>query len=211
MFRPLPSMPDPATARFAISRTLPPDRRAEVARLYWQAFGGKLGRILGPEPRAMAFLLRAIRDDHCLLAVAPDGQVLGVAGYKTRQGSFAGGSVDDLHAVYGRFGTAWRLALLRLLQRDVEHARFLMDGLCVLPEARGQGVGRALLAAICDEAAARGYAEVRLDVVDTNDRARALYEREGFRPVATEGIGPLRYVFGFASATTMIRPSGSTG
>jgi ribosomal protein S18 acetylase RimI-like enzyme len=82
-----------------------------------------------------------------------------------------------------------------------------MDGLCVDTAARGQGVGRALLAAIAAEAARRGYAEVRLDVIDSNLRARALYEREGFVAVGGQRIGLLRHVFGFAEAITMVRPS----
>ena len=79
-----------------------------------------------------------------------------------------------------------------------------MDGIFVEPAARGRGVGTLLLQAIANEAAQRGYAEVRLDVIDTNDRARALYERRGFRPVKTNSTGLLRHVFGFRSATTMV-------
>jgi L-amino acid N-acyltransferase YncA len=80
-----------------------------------------------------------------------------------------------------------------------------MDGLFVAPEARGQGVGTALIDAITVEAKRRGYEEVRLDVIDTNPRARALYLQEGFKEVGTHSIGWLRVFFGFKSATTMVR------
>ena len=68
------------------------------------------------------------------------------------------------------------------------------------------GVGTRLLAALYDEAAERGYRSVRLDVVDANWRARALYERQGFVATRTESLGMLRFLFGFASSTTMVRP-----
>jgi hypothetical protein len=42
-------------------------------------------------------------------------------------------------------------------------------------------------------------------VVDTNPRARALYEREGFRVISETRMGVLRHVFGFESAATMVR------
>jgi ribosomal protein S18 acetylase RimI-like enzyme len=42
-------------------------------------------------------------------------------------------------------------------------------------------------------------------VVDTNWRAKALYARLGFKIEKTASIGPLRHVFGFAAATTMVR------
>lgn len=187
-----------------VQRGLPQDQRGAAAVLYWQAFGGKLGQVLGPDARALAFLERVIRADHAIVALQ-DGRIVGLAGFKTPYGAFAGGSMADLRLVYGPLGSLWRAALLRLLGRDVDNARFLMDGICVAREARGQGIGSLLVEAICDEARNRGYAEVRLDVVDTNWRARALYERLGFRQGGVEHIGPLRHVFGFQSATMMVR------
>ena len=73
-------------------------------------------------------------------------------------------------------------------------------------EARGQGIGSALMQAICDEGRARGYLAVRLDVIDTNWRAKALYARLGFEVEKTESIGALRHVFGFSGTTTMVKP-----
>jgi len=75
----------------------------------------------------------------------------------------------------------------------------------VAPEARGSGVGTALLDAIVDEARRRGYAQVRLDVVDTNPRAKALYRHVGFREVKTVRIGLLRHIFRFNASTAMVR------
>ena len=183
---------------------LPRDQRRAAAELYWQAFGGKLGRVLGPDAAALSYLERVIRDDHVFVALQ-DGHLMGLAGFRTAEGSFAGGTADDLRAVYGRAGAPWRGVLLRLLGREVDNARFLMDGICVAPEARGRGIGSRLVEAVCAEASARGYAEVRLDVIDTNWRAKALYERLGFAVAGEERIGPLRHIFGFHSATTMVR------
>ena len=188
----------------AIRHGLPHDRRRAAAELYWQAFGGKLGRVLGPDAAALIYLERVFREDHVLVALE-DGQLVGLAGFKTAAGSFAGGTPDDLRAVYGRSGALWRSTLLRLLGRDVDNARFLMDGVCVARDARGRGIGSRLVEAICTEARHRGYAEVRLDVVDSNWRAKALYERLGFSVAGQERIGALRHIFGFHSASMMIR------
>jgi len=195
-----------ARPTITIHRGLPDHLRPQAARLYWQAFGGKLGRVLGPEPRALRYLTRVLRSDNCLTAYDAEGTLVGLAGFKTDQGTFAGGAESDLIAVYGPVGGRWRAQILRLLNNDSEADRFLLDGLCVSPTARGQGVGTALLEAIAAEGRARGFATLRLDVVDSNTRARALYERMGFTIARTAGIGPLRFVFGFAAAHTMIRP-----
>jgi ribosomal protein S18 acetylase RimI-like enzyme len=189
-----------------LHRGLPEHLRPEAALLYWQAFGGKLGRVLGPEPRAIRYLTRVLRADNCMTAYDAQGTLIGIAGFRTSEGTFAGGSPADLHAIYGPVGGRWRASLLQLLNNDVEPDRFLLDGLCVSPAARGQGVGTALLEAIAAEGRARGFATLRLDVVDSNPRARALYERLGFTIARTAGIGPLRFIFGFTAAHTMIRP-----
>ena len=188
-----------------IHHGLPAHLRGDAARLYWQAFGGKLGRVLGPEPLAFRLLDRVMRADHAIIALSDTGALLGLVGFKSPNGAFAGGGYADLRNVYGMFGATWRAGLLWLLERDLDNDRFLMDGICVADTARGQGVGTALLDAICAEGRKRGYPSVRLDVIDTNARARALYERQGFKPTRTAQIGLLRLVFGFSAATTMVR------
>lgn len=180
--------------------------RPQAARLYWEAFGGKLGRVLGPDDRAIAFFERVIRTDHCLAALDDQGDLIGLAGFKTPSGAFAGGSWADLIAVYGPLGGRWRGFVLRSLNREVDNDRFLVDGICVARGHRGQGIGTLLLAALYDEAEQRGYRSIRLDVIDANWRARALYERQGFLATRTESLGLLKHVFGFAAATTMVRP-----
>ena len=188
-----------------IQHGLPAHLRADAARLYWQAFGGKLGRVLGPDRLALALLDRVMRGDHAIIGLSDQGRLLGLVGFKSPEGAFAGGGLADLRAVYGTVGALWRAGLLWLLERDLDNDRFLMDGICVADGARGQGVGTALLEAICAEGRARGYPSVRLDVIDINPRARALYERQGFVALRTSQIGLLRWVFGFSAATTMVR------
>lgn len=174
-----------------------------VAHMYWQAFGAKLGRVLGPQERGVAFVRAVLDPTHALCARAADGTLLGVSGFKTYKGALVGGTWRDLVQHFGWVGTAWRLPLLALLERDVENERFLMDGIFVRETARGQGVGTLLLNAIALEARQRGYAEVRLDVIDSNPRARSLYERHGFVALPSQNLGLLSHVFGFKTATPM--------
>lgn len=182
--------------------------RPQAALLYWQAFGGKLGRVLGPRSRALRYLERVIRSDLCYSVVTSQGELIGIAGYRLASGSFAGGTWSDLTAVYGHWGGKIRGQLLRrLVGSENEDEGFLIEGICVAEQHRSRGVGSMLLAALYREAAERGYRTIRLDVIESNHRAIALYERQGFRPVRTDRLGhPLRLVFGFAASTAMIRP-----
>jgi len=56
-------------------------------------------------------------------------------------------------------------------------------GILVVVEAvEGRGVGAALIGAAEEWARSRGHATLTLNVFEGNRRARALYERSGFRP-----------------------------
>jgi putative acetyltransferase len=52
------------------------------------------------------------------------------------------------------------------------------------PDARGQGLGKALVAAILERARQAGYREVKLDTMAHLAEAQALYRGFGFAPVA---------------------------
>ncbi|MET8725446.1 GNAT family N-acetyltransferase [Streptomyces misionensis] len=68
------------------------------------------------------------------------------------------------------------------------HAHVLsIQGFAVAEQARGRGVGRALIRATVAEARARGARRLTLRVLGHNTPARKLYESEGF---AVEGVLP---------------------
>ena len=146
--------------------------RPRAAQLYWQAFGKKLGKVLGPDTRALPFFAQILNPDFALCAYDGD-KLLGLAGFKTKDGALTGGSAGDVLRHY-RLGALWRLPLLAMLERESPAHELCMDGICVSAEARGQGLGTRLLTAIKVEAQAQGKSQVRLDVININPRARAL-------------------------------------
>jgi len=71
-----------------------------------------------------------------------------------------------------------------------------IGGLGVVPDHRGMGIGRALMARAEEECRREGVEEVSLEVIIGNDQAHRLYERMGYvdtrRYVSAEGR-PARY------------------
>ncbi|MEL7213928.1 MAG: GNAT family N-acetyltransferase [Pseudomonadota bacterium] len=180
--------------------------RPQAARLYWQAFSGKLGKLMRPDAKALAFLEDVMDPAFAISARDDTGRLLGLSGFKTAQGALVGGELEDMQRHYGLWGGLWRGVLLSVLERDLEEGILLMDGICVDAAARGHGVGTLLMGTILEEARRRGLSQVRLDVIDSNPRARALYERLGFQAGATESYAWLKPLFGFKSATRMTHP-----
>ena len=58
-----------------------------------------------------------------------------------------------------------------------------IEDLFVAPEARGAGVGGALLSAVAARAVERGYGRMEWSVLDWNEPAIGFYQRLGGRPV----------------------------
>lgn len=196
---------------YRIKRCLPEHLRTDAARLYWSAFGAKLGRVLAPEDRALHFIARAIDPSHVYCAISSDGELLGVAGFRTPHGTFVGCEQAHLRASYGRPGGMWRMACLAVLGGDHEHRAMIVDGISVRPDMRGSGIGAALIEALCHTARRRGYGQLRLDVVAENTRARALYERIGFVVTHRRSRRLTAMLFRFRTVLIMRRDLGDLG
>ena len=82
-----------------------------------------------------------------------------------------------------------RLGFPTLLASNA-HVRQI-QGLAVAAEARGAGVGRALLRAVQEEARKLGARRITLRVLGHNTPARGLYESEGF---VVEGVLPEEFL-----------------
>ena len=66
----------------------------------------------------------------------------------------------------------------------------------VLPEDRGRGVARELLAALEDAARGLGYAIARLDTGPRQAHAERIYRAAGYRPIGNFNLNPVASFFG---------------
>lgn len=189
---------------YVLCRLTDTDRRA-AADLYWRGFHGSLGRILAPEPLAVAFLEQAIRPEFGLAVTERGGPILGVAGFKAPEGGFIQAGFPEIRNVYGTMGTLWRGPLLELYDRAPVPDQMLVDGICVAEHARGRGIGTLLTNGILSEARNRHLPKVQLEVARDNLRARALYERLGFVATNCSRGGFLGPLTGFGASISMIR------
>jgi ribosomal protein S18 acetylase RimI-like enzyme len=90
-------------------------------------------------------------------------------------------------------GAAVGYALVTFHDEDDSHAtgsRFAeLNSLAVTEDARGGGVGTALLREVYRQVRAAGVEEMVIGVLATNEPAMRLYEREGFRPWVVYTLG----------------------
>ena len=189
-----------------ISRGLAEQYREQAALLYMEAFRPLLQPLLGDGPRSLDLLARSMNPTHAFAATGAGG-LAGLAGIQDAAGSLLDIGLPQMIRSYGLPGGSLRyLAMALMLSRSRQPGSLLMDGIAVAPECRGQGIGTQLLQAVCEHARDSGYRDVRLDVLDNNPRARALYERTGFVAVKERSYPFLQRTFGFSAVTEMRRP-----
>lgn len=163
---------------------------AAAAPLVYSSGPRELDYFLGDAPAFLRFAFERGRGAfafECFTVAEFEGRVVGVLA--------STGAHDTLRR---ELGLAWSLArffklgAFAVIARGLRLSRLVpppkagtlfLSLLGVSEAARGRGVGSRLLRDAVERARAAGYAKVAFDVAVTNDDARRLYERLGFRVV----------------------------
>lgn len=110
------------------------------------------------------------------------------------------GFAKELADLPGRYAPPDGSLLLGMIDNEAVGCvalRKLEEGICemkrlyVKPQARGTGMGKALVDQIIATARQQGYVLMRLDTLDTLSEAISLYQRLGFRQVEPYYDNPL--------------------
>ncbi len=178
-------------------------QRTKAAELYDAAFGAKL-RIAIPDNAARLAILRDGFNPKFAIVALSQGELVGIAGFKTGQGSLTGGiGFGLLKRELGWIGAVRAILVLLLFEREYSPGQLLMDGISVSPKMRGSGIGSKLLHRVIAYAQEQGFGSVRLDVIDTNPAAKRLYERVGFTVVDVDNFPYLKFLLGFSASVQM--------
>ena len=191
---------------FHVVRGIEDRHKRRAAEIYAGAFE----RYFATSPMARRhladILTKAIDPEMAFAAVDRNDRLLGLVGMQIGRRHFVDLGLPQLRARFGLWRGLLILAQLSYMMRVSRRGQLLLDGIATDPTARGKGLGTALLGAVSDFA--RGdFHEIRLDVVDTNPKARRLYERLGFHAARTVKLPIfLSRKIGFTASVTMIKP-----
>ena len=193
-------MPSPLTLQAGFL----PEHRLVAIEIYLQAFGLKLEPLLEPQPGLSEWLSPHLNPRAAFVAKRGDA-LLGILGVNFRGQRLLGLGTRDVLMRYGLANGVLKLLKLALLERTPAAHELLLDGVAVHSEARGMGVGSALLGLADAFARSQNLTTVRLDVVNNNPRARELYERLGFVASRTSSVPDWASFLPFSSSTTMVK------
>jgi len=95
--------------------------------------------------------------------------------------------------------------VFKIFSAKVKHNEIRIDAVAVRDDLRGLSIGTAMLKYFFDFARTEGFEKTYLEVVDTNPRAKKLYERLGFVRKKTNRFYFLTAGAGFSSQDIMYR------
>lgn len=196
-----------STDQLDIRLGLPERCRRQAAEIHYEAFRQKLSLTMGPQEQGISALEKCI-DPELVLVAWYRNQVVGIAGLQYDGRRFLNPATSHLIRELGWLRGLFNVALLTFLPLPQRDGELRLNALSVRSSMRGQGIGTSLLQAVFDLARVNGSSLVQLNVVDTNPRARRLYERMGLVPARTWKCPWLRHAMGFSAVTTMIKRIG---
>ncbi len=188
---------------------LPDPFKNSAVDLYLHAFQDKLYPILGNDSRAQEVLKKNLDATHCLAAVR-DQRLAGILAIKHNNGSFANPTLKTMIRAYGWSSGIYRMLGLALLDYTTAPDEVYIDGIAVVDDMQGSGIGSHLLKMLERMAIRDEIRKISLEVIDTNPRAEALYRRLGFEVIRQRTIRYLNffYKFSFKSSHLMVKVIG---
>lgn len=197
------------TNEITLTDKLNESQKMQASTIVFDGFQKKLASVWlydNDKERMLPCLKACLQFDSGLYALHGD-QVLGVVGINTGH-AFVAPRYKVLKLTYGRWGALWRSFQNFLIFRcfaSFKHEAMHIDLLATAKEARGTGIGTKLLEAAFERAKEQHIEKISITVVDTNPRARQLYERLGFVHVETKDYGKNTASMGFSKESKLVK------
>lgn len=189
---------------------IPENQAVTAANILYEAFHHKFTKIFGPKEQTISLLSEHLCNERIVVALHGN-TVVGVGG-------LIFGGKESIHISFWqlvqklKFGIFRFLVLGWIFYNNVEQNEILVDMLAVAQSMRSKGIGSALMDFIIDFAQSKGYNQVRLFVIDTNEKAKTFYERRGFEEKKIHKvIFPWNKVLEFDRAFEMVYQISSAG
>ena len=165
---------------FIEKQKMNPEDRKDIANIIKDGFWGKMGNYFRNvnSDESIKILEQAITFDKGFY-YKENGIVLGVALLATRNTPY----MNFKRRLRKRLGF-WNGFMLQLgfgTMKPKKEDGLKLEMLAVSPEARGKGVGKKMLDYLRDLALREGFKRITLEVIDSNEKAKHLYVREGYK------------------------------
>ncbi len=188
---------------------LPDEFISSAVRLFLNALKDKMVPIFGNDGRTQDYFEDNLDTKQCLAAIC-DQKLVGILGLQTDSGGFLNPTLKTLVKTYGILDGTFKMGGVIVLHHPTGPDELYVDGVCVVDDMRSLGIGSRLFDLLEKIALKKGIRLISLDVIETNHRAKTLYDQLGFVETKRQSIWPFNFIykFPFKASTEMVKMLG---
>lgn len=182
---------------------VPKNQRIRVAKIFCEAFQDKIRLIFGNNKKAQLLIASSLQDDRILVALK-ENIVVGFAGLQYSNKSYSDPSLNQIIRIYGlETIRVFLFIIINFFNKPKSHQLHL-DTLAVSIQEQKKGIGAKLIQSTIKLAKTKKFSQIKLEVIETNQKAKSLYEKIGFKTAKINKIPyPFSYLIGFRSINEM--------
>jgi ribosomal protein S18 acetylase RimI-like enzyme len=152
----------------------------QAIEIYYCAFKKKIRALIKSKEKALVIYKKSLNADRVLYALL-DEKVAGIIGLHYDNKNFMEIRYRDLREYFNPVFSYFIYFVYKRMSPKLKNDVMRIDSIAVEVIARGQGIGSILIEKVFELAKDKGFKEVVLEVVDTNPKAKKLYEKIGFK------------------------------
>ena len=184
---------------------LPPIYYSQDAKICTEAFYDKTKGLLGSPEQMQSLIAKSFNPDLAIVALIND-RLIGVAGMAFKKRHFITPSRSIFIEQFGIFSGLIKHLIYRTFSiRPYEPEQLLLEAIAIEPNMRGLGIGTLLITELENYAQQNLLNSIRLEVINTNSKAKKLYERIGFKTTKVEHNFFLEKIVGISGISTMVK------
>ena len=151
----------------------------------------------GNKQKAITLIASTLEDDRIFVAVK-NKKVIGFAGLQYHKKSFSNPTLSNIVSIYGLLTFRTLPFFLVSSMNKPKSYQLHLESLAVIKNEQGKGIGTKLLNATINYAKENNFSQIKLEVIQTNPKAKKLYQKMGFKTSRITKIPyPFSYIMGF--------------
>lgn len=163
-----------------IADSINKNQRIRAIEIIYDAFEQKIRVLIKSKEKALAIYNKSLKNDQVFYALL-DGNVVGLIGLQHKNKTFLEFKYRDLRKYFNPLQSYFIYRIYKLTSPKIKDDVLRIDSIAVDKSFRSLGIGTQLINKVFEFAKNKGFKEVILEVINTNPKAKTLYERIGFK------------------------------
>jgi len=163
-----------------IADSINKNQRIRAIEILYYAFEQKIRALIKSKEKALAIYNKSLKNDQVFYALL-DGNVVGLIGLQYGNKTFLELKYRDLRKYFSPLKSYFIYRIYKLTSPKIKDDVLRIDSIAVDKSFRSLGIGTQLINKVFEFAKNKGFKEIILEVINTNPKAKTLYERIGFK------------------------------